>query len=295
MQNIAPVQLNKVRDFGELISTTFQFLRENWKPLARAIAVVCLPAAVIGGFLSGSTMASIQQLQFTNSQDPFATLSILGQGMIAALPGFIVLILGYLMLVSMVHEYIRAYHLGEHHFLTTSELFKRAWSQLGSYFGAGFLTGLLALVGLALCVLPGIYVITVLSLAMTAHAIERTGSTGSLSRSNQLAKGDFWGTLGVFIVISLIAGILNFIVQLPFTIAAGVIGFNTGMELTQGREASFPTWYVLFMSISTAIQWCGQMLLYPIAAVCMALKYFSRVEETEAQGLRKKMEDFGQA
>jgi hypothetical protein len=138
-------------------------------------------------------------------------------------------------------------------------------------------------------------VITVLSLAMTAHAIERTGSTGSLSRSNQLAKGDFWGTLGVFIVISLIAGILNFIVQLPFTIVAGVIGFNTGMELTQGREASFPTWYVLFMSISTAIQWCGQMLLYPIAAVCMALKYFSRVEETEAQGLRKKMEDFGQA
>ncbi|HRH69715.1 MAG TPA: hypothetical protein PLB89_09440 [Flavobacteriales bacterium] len=295
MQNVVPVQLSQVRDFGQLISTTFVFLKQNWKPLARAIAVVCLPFAVIGGFLSGGTMAGFQELQLTQPDDPFAALNALGTGMLFAIPGFLLLMFGYLLLISMVHEYLRAYHLGEHHMMTPGELAKRGWSQMGSYFGAGFLMGLIIVVGFVLCILPGLYAWTVLSLSMMAHAIERTGGSGSLGRSNNLVKADFWPTLGLLIVIGLISGMLNFIIQLPFTIVGMVVGFNTALETAQGNVPGFPTWYGTFMSIATAIQWCGQMLLYPIMAVCMGLKYFSRVEETEGLGLRRKMQGFEQA
>jgi hypothetical protein len=179
--------------------------------------------------------------------------------------------------------------------MTPGELAKRGWSQMGSYFGAGFLMGLIVIVGFVLCVLPGFYAWAVLSLAMMAHAIERTGSSGSLGRSNNLVKGDFWPTLGLLIVIAMISGMLNFIIQLPFTVVGMVVGFNSGLDIAQGNATTFPAWYGMFMSIATAIQWCGQMLLYPIMAVCMGLKYFSRVEETEGVGLRKKMEGFEQA
>ena len=41
MQNAAPVQLNQVRDFGQIISSTFQFLKQNWRPLCFGPSPYC--------------------------------------------------------------------------------------------------------------------------------------------------------------------------------------------------------------------------------------------------------------
>ncbi|MBL0126738.1 MAG: hypothetical protein IPP83_04605 [Flavobacteriales bacterium] len=296
MQNAEPVQLRQVRDFGQLISTTFTFLKQNWKPLSRAILVVGLPAGVIGGFLAGGSIANLQQFQVNPGGDPTEVFGLIASSMLGIIPGLLILMIGWIFVVAIVHEYIRAYHLGEHHMLTTSDLAKRGFSQMGSYFGASFLVGLLSMVGLVLCILPGIYAYTVLSLALVSHAIERTGGAGALGRSNQLVSGDFWPTLGLVIVIGMINAILNYIVQLPFMITGLVVGINTGLDaLETGENTGLPGWFSLFSSISTAVQWCVQMLTYPIVAVCMALKYFSRVEETEGQGLQEKIAGFEQA
>ncbi len=296
MQNAEPVQLRQVRDFGQLISTTFTFLKRNWRPLFRAMALVSLPAAVLGGFLAGGAIAGMQQFQFSQPSDPMEVWSRMGQSFILMIPGFIILMIGWMLVISIVHEYLRAYNLGEHHVLSPVDLLKRGFSQLGSYFGAGFLVGLLTLVGTLLCIIPGIYAYTVLCLALSCHAIERSGGAGSLGRSNQLVQGDFWPTLGLVIVIGLINGLINMVVQLPFTIVSMVIGFNAGMEAIQhDGVTSMPTWYATFMSIGTAVQWCFQMLTYPIMAVCLCLKYFSRVEEKEGHGLQERIAGFDQA
>ena len=221
---------------------------------------------------------------------------ILGQSLAGMVPGLILLLIGWLFVVGMVHEYLRAYSLNEHHMISTGELAKRAWSQMGSYFGASFLVGLLSGVGILLCIIPGVYAYTVLSLALAAHAIERSGGSGSLGRSNQLVSGDFWPTLGLVIVVGLLNWVVNMVVQLPFIITEFVIGINSGIaSLESGDAAGLPSWYTVFKSIATAVQWCVQMLTYPIVAICMGLKYFSRVEETEGRGLQEKIAGFEQA
>ncbi len=296
MQNAEPVQLRQVRDFGQIISTTFSFLKQNWKPLFRAMAIVSLPAAVIGGFLAGGAFASLQQLQYTQPSDPFAIWSMLGQNLVLMVPGILLLILGWLLLISVVHEYMRAYHLGEHLMLTPVELVKRGFSQLGSYFGSSFLTGLLVGIGTILCIVPGVYAYGVLCLALSCHAIERSGGSGSLGRSNELVQGDFWPTLGLGIVINIINWVINMIVQAPFLIVGAIIGINSGIDaIEHDGQAGLPGWFGIFNSISTAVQWCFQMLTYPIVAVCMCLKYFSRVEEKEGHGLQERLANFDQA
>ncbi|MCB9184522.1 MAG: hypothetical protein H6591_11455 [Flavobacteriales bacterium] len=293
MQNAEPVQLRQVRDFGQIISATFFFLRQEWKPLARAILTIGLPATVLGGFLAGGTIASLQNLQYTGG-DPSDVLGGISTGLFLMIPGILILAVGWLFVVSMVHEYIRAYHLNEHHGITTGELARRGASQIGPYFGAGFLSALLMIIGMLLCILPFFYVWTVLSLALVAHAIERTGGSGALGRSNQLVKGDFWPTLGLLLVISLIVAFINGALQLPFTIVGIIVGINTGLDSLDGGSAGLPTWWATFNAISTSVQWCVQMLTYPITVVCMAMKYFSRVEETEGHGLREKIAGFDQ-
>lgn len=295
MQHAEPIQLRQARDFGQIITTTFAFLRHEWKPLARAILAIGLPAAIAGGFLAGGTVAQFQGFQMSSENDPSELFNALSTGLPMMLLGFLLLIVAWLFVVSMVHEYVRAYHLGEHHGLTTGDLFKRGASQIGPYLGASLLTGLLCFLGFILCIIPFFYVWAVLALVLPVHAIERTGGAGALGRSNQLVSGDFWPTLGLLFVMAIINGFINGIIQLPFTIVGIVIGINTGIEGLNSGSAELPVWWGLFNSISTAVQWCVQMLTYPIIAVAMAIKYFSRVEETEGIGLKEKMAGFDQA
>ena len=295
MQNAAPVQLRQIRDFGQLISTTFTFLKQNWRPLFRAIATMCLPMAVIAGFFAGDSMAAMQQMNMTPGADPMEVFSRMGRTMFALIPAYLLLMFSFLLLIGIVHEYIRAYDKGEHVGITTGDLWKRVWPQLGSYFGMTFLVSLLAILGVVLCILPFFYVWAVLALVFACHAIERTGGAGSLSRSNALVKGDFWPTLGLVLVIGIINAVLNYVVQIPIFIVTFTTTMNSTMEAMRGETPSaLPSWYTMFMSIATAVQWCVTMLTYPIAATCMALKYFSRVEEKEAPSLREKIQGFDQ-
>lgn len=293
MHTVEPIQLRRTRDFGQIFSDTFAFLRQEWRPLARAIAAVGLPASLIGGALSGGAMAAIQNLQVESGMDSDSKLALLSGSMLGLIPGLLLLLMAWMLVVSMVHEYLRAYHLGEHHGMDTGQLVVRGLQQIGPYFGATFLSGLLTGLAMLLCVLPAIYPATVLSLALAAHAIERTGGAGSLSRSNQLVSGDFWPTFLVVLVMFMIKAIIDQVVVLPFTIAGLVIGVNSGLEAaTEGHTIGLPGWIGIFNAVSTAVQWCVQMLTYPIVAVAYAMKYFSRVEETEGVGLREKIAGF---
>jgi hypothetical protein len=296
MQTGEPVQLRRTRDFGQIITDSFAFLRQEWRPLLRAIAAVGLPASLIGGFLSGDAMAGLQSFQLQAEDDPQGALGLLGSSMLGLVPGLLLIMVAWMLVISMVHEYLRAYNLGEHHGLSVGDLVKRGFSQIGPYFGSTFLTGLLTLLALMLCILPALYPATVLSLALAAHAMERTGGAGSLSRSNQLVSGDFWWTLLLVIVVFFLKAIVDQVIILPFTIAGLVIGINTGLDaVMEGRDPSLPSWIVMFNAVSTAFQWCVQMLTYPIVAVPYVMKYFSRIEETEGTGLKERIAGFDQA
>lgn len=296
MQPTAPVQLREVRDFGQIITTTFQFLKQNRGPLFRAIATVCLPIAIIAGFLMGKSIGDIQGLAFSMQRvnDPDAVLGNLLNGMLPMALGYILLILAFVSLTAIVNEYLRSYHLGEHQMISNGDLWKRTFGQLGVYFGTGFLSMVLIVLGFLLCFLPGFYPLTIFALVFVCHAIERTGVTGSMARSNNLVKDRFWETLGLVIVIGIINSVIGYALMLPFTIAGAVIGINTLTGMMDGGSG-YPEWYGTFMAAQFSFQMAVSMLTYPIVSVALGLKYFSLVEEKEGAGLRERIQGFEQA
>jgi hypothetical protein len=296
MQPHAPVRLREVRDFGQIITTTFQFLKQNKGPLFRVIGTVCLPTAILAGFLLGKSVGDIQSMAFSmpRAGDPDTVLGKLMGGMLPMALGYLLLVAAFVGLIAVVNEYLRAYNLGEHQTISNGDLWKRALGQSGVYFGTGFLSMLLIGLGFMLCILPGFYPLTIFALVFVCHAIERTGVTGSMARSNQLVKGRFWETLGLVVVVGLINSVIGYALMLPFTIAGAIIGFNMLTGLMEDGSG-YPDWYSSFMAAQFSYQMAVSMLTYPIVTVAIGLKYFSLVEEKESAGLRERIQGFEQA
>ena len=48
MNNVLPkIELYQKRDFGEKVTATFQFVRENWKPLLKYLTILMLPISIV--------------------------------------------------------------------------------------------------------------------------------------------------------------------------------------------------------------------------------------------------------
>lgn len=85
------------------------------------------------------------------------------------------------------------------------------------------LTYLGVIVGLALLILPGIWIGVSLALATPAMAIEEAGPVTALKRSYDLVKGNWWDTLGFLLLIGLIGGTATQFIQL-FAVPVLLVG-----------------------------------------------------------------------
>lgn len=78
---------------------------------------------------------------------------------------------------------------------------------LGRFFpllGVSFLFGLMYVVGMMLCCVPGFYVLATYMFVAQVVVLERRGVGDSLSRSAELADGYRWRVLGVFVLVYVI-------------------------------------------------------------------------------------------
>ncbi|MBK9759156.1 MAG: hypothetical protein IPO90_04065 [Flavobacteriales bacterium] len=289
MQNEPIVQLRRVRDFGQTISDTFTFLKENWKPLYSAIGVVGLPPLIIVSLLMKFGMGSLDLSANSDGGMPEGLPSFFFSVFVA----YIAILFVYLLCYAMVNEYMRACTLNEQIGITTRELLSRGFSQLGSYFGLGFLSILMIMGGTILCFLPGIYLAIVLMIGPSCHAMERAGATGSISRSFKLMKDEWWETFGLVIIIGLIQWVIQQALSLPIMLLMGISMF-AGMGPNGNDPEATMVWFRTVFPIVMILGLGIGMITYPIGAIAASMRYFTLVEKKEAVGLGDEVKRFDQ-
>jgi hypothetical protein len=102
----------------------------------------------------------------------------------------------------------------------------------------GFLKGLAVLVGLALLIIPGIFLATMWAVTGPAIVVERAGIFDAFQRSWDLVRGEFWPVLGAFVLAYLIlaaAGIL----ATAIGVGIGLVGSIILTVLFQALAAPF--------------------------------------------------------
>lgn len=286
-----PIVLRQRRDFGQTISDSFAFMRQNAKPLFKAIITICFPPVLIAlliiGYFMYGMFSGIQSAMVSGDGPPVMSGVGLTFSMLLYYP---CLIFSGVMLEAVTHEYIRAYERGEHMGIATGDLWRRSIGQFWSYFGMLLLNGIATAAGLLLCLLPGLWIGTAFAFAPVAHGVERSGATESLGRSFKLVHKNWWLTFALALVMFIIMYVIIMAVFAPFY-AVALVGIFTGAA--NGFSDGVPMVSVIVGGIGYLVAIAVSFLLVSWFRSGIALWYFSMVEEFEGKGLQERLQNLG--
>ncbi|MDB9782520.1 hypothetical protein OAE03_01950 [Winogradskyella sp.] len=286
------IEFRKQSDFSGILTDTFGFIRNEFKPLMKTIFNVAGPAILIFmlslaayNYIAGDIFDfdSFGDLSY-NSGSIFATV-------IAAICYFISSIAAYILTTSAVLYYIKSYidHKGE---TDLADIKRNAYKNFWSFFGLSFLQGLTIIISLMLCVLPFFYAMVPMAVVFSIFVFEtKRSTTDAYSQAFTLVNADFWTAFGAIIVI----GIIYFVGGNVFTFVASLYTMvGTGIfagEIDPADLNSFSADPILI--ILTLINTFFQLLLNSIIVIGGAVIYFHLHEKTNFTGTYDRISEIG--
>lgn len=297
------------RDFGAKIGSTFEFVTVQFKPLFKCLAYFVLPGALLAdigmGLLMNKFMANLPQMGSgahgpmiiarNYGTNPFAGTSFVGIGLAAV--GFLV---AFLLLSSTVYGFVRVrINLPADEVVQPAQVWAYvsrrlrrvvvAWLLLSLVMlvGMGVVGGCLALLGpgfVVLLFLPFIWVGVCLALYFPTLWMEDEGVLAALRRSFYLVKGKWWSTLGLYLIISFITGIINYVFLIP---VYGLMATRMMLQL--------PGFNAELLSVAAmSIYALGWVFTASLPLIALLFQYFNLVERKDGVGLRLLVGTLGQ-
>ena len=174
----------------EILDSSFQFYRAHFADLLVLSALLLVPPILIGAFMPQSIQVVFQFV--------FNLMFLVSQGAIAVM-------------VAGAIEQDRA--------LSADEVLRALGDRAGSVIAVSMMSGILIGLGTLLLVIPGILIAVWTVVATPVAAIEGLKNSAALSRSRNLARGQFWHVLGTM----LLAWIIVMVLVLGLAIALGMV------------------------------------------------------------------------
>jgi hypothetical protein len=93
------------------------------------------------------------------------------------------------------------------------QLLRAVTPVLGQLILVGILAAIGIVIGFIFIIVPGLYLITIWSVAAPVVVLEHPGATAALSRSRELVRGNGWQVFGVILVLYIVVGVISFIIE----------------------------------------------------------------------------------
>jgi len=285
MTNASKIHLFKIRDFGLVFSDSFDFLKQNWKPIFRAIAIIAGPFYLLMGLSLGFTLQTL--LGFTANPEFVDNPEYIFDWIGPILLGYLIMIvlgfIGYILIASIVFTYMKMYRDGlDWESVTTREIWNQTRQNIGKISIAAILTTLIIIAGSILCIIPGIYLFVPLSMIFIVRVEQPELSMGDAFRKCfDLSQNCWWVTLALLAVIYILISVINYGLSFPMLI---LIETGAFLNLNDGG-ALFSLSYAFNMVIS--------MFLTSIVFITTAIIYYSHRERLEGKGLQERISNIG--
>lgn len=283
-----PIEFRKQRELGDIITDTFKFLRQNFKPLFKDIFKITGPVFVIlilaigyYSYLGMDIMSNpfLNDSSEVNIETYFISLFILFSSLFAF----------YILLYNTVLHYIKSYmeNMGQ---VDHTQVFSGVKRDFGKMLGLMLLVGIITIFGLLLCVLPGVYLWVPLSLAPAMMIFTRTSVLDSISYSFSLIKDNWWMTFFTLFVITLLVYIIGLIFQFPLMIYVFIKALTISQEGSIANPGQLVDWvYVLFNVLSSIFQY----LLSVVIVVASAFIFYHLDEKKNSTGTFERISNLG--
>ena len=260
------IDLNRSREFGDIISDTFVVVKHNFKPLIKAYFVIC------GLFLIADILVS----SLANTSK--------GESHLFSGVGFFELLFDFINYVSLILTTLSYYALYKEKGNHPPEVVE-VWGYFKYYFFRVFFTQLLlaiaTTIGFFICFLPGVYLGVVFSLVTPIMVIENGNIEYSIKKAFKIISENWWFTFGIILIVTIIILLAMLVLMVPPMIIYGSSQWLTGKNL-DGIEGILQ---------SAMINLCQLLWIVPITSI--ALVYFSVIEQKEANSLINRIKLFG--
>lgn len=287
--NRSYIEFKKQRDFGSILSDTFTFIRNEFKPFVKTVFTIAGPTIVLFmismafyTYIAGDMM-DFDVYRSSNFKNP-------GLIFLSAVAYLISAMLAMIFIGSSALHYIKSYisNKGDVNF---DDVKRNVSGTFWGYLGAGILKWLTLGFAFVLCFLPVLYAMVPMFLVFCIYVFEKKrGATDAYSHSFYLVNEDFWTTIGTIIVIF----ILMWVISLVFSIPAVIYTFaKTGIlsgEIDPGNMTYFQDpIYIILNVISTLFS----ILLNLISIVASAFIYFHLNEKRNFTGTYERISNIG--
>ncbi|MBX2846165.1 MAG: hypothetical protein KTR13_08115 [Saprospiraceae bacterium] len=235
------IDLYQERDFGDKISATFQFVRENFKLLFPTILITSGPFFL----LSGLAAAMYQNYLFGGFNSD-SGLEDFGFEMLFVFQIIAVILryIGILFLFAGLYEYVINYKADKNNMPDYLTIAKRSFRHAPKILLGGIVAGLLTIIACFFLLIPGIYLGVVFSFLLWVMIFEKRGLGVAMGRCFEIIKEHWWSTFGLIVIMSILQGIVGAIFSLP----AGIV---SGLTMTMGESAVLKLFNLVLLSVTT--------------------------------------------
>lgn len=270
------IEIQKSRDFGQILSVTFAFLAQNLKNFGKSLLFISAIPIIVSVLFSNYIM-------FDFIYDPQTLSQELPNYFLSLFLSVLVTMVATVFITIIPVVYIKLYMEKKSNDITVNEVWIRSKNLFFKVYSAEI--GVAIIVGFAflLLIIPGIYVSIAFSLVPVILVMEESSFSESIGRSSRLISGHWWLTLGLIIVLYIVYIVISFVLNIPIyalTFISALTSSDPGAFIIQ------PDWK---MKIATAISSISY-LFYALFTMGLTFHYFSLKEKKEATGLFEKID-----
>jgi len=286
------IEFRKQSDFNGILTDTFGFIRNEFKPLMKMILNIAGPAILVYLLsLAVYNYVAGDIFNITTVGDPsFNSGSIV----VTLLAFFVYAVAGiatYILIGGTVLFYLKSYI--ENKGVTDyTDIKQNTYQAAASFFGLGILKGITLFFATMLCVLPVFYAMVPMAIVFSLYVFEQKNSvTDAYSKSFTLVNADFWTAWGSYVVLFIIYYIIIVVFALPSSMYAMV---STGIFSGEVDPANIDTFSRdPILIVLSVIQAFVQVLLNIILVVGGAAIYFHLHEKTNFTGTFERISEIG--
>lgn len=283
MENNRYIKFKQQRELGDIITVTFQFIRENYKQLFNNIYKMVGPFFIL-------IIAAVGYYTYSVAGNPFEAITGASGNFIISFPLLAVsLLLFYAALYGTILHYIKNYISNEGQ-TNDTEIKNGVQKDFFKLFLLFLLSGIFVIAGLILVILPGIYLMVPLALAAAILVFKDFSVTESISYSFSLVKDHWWMTFITLIVIWLLVYIIGLVFQVPLIIYTLIKTITVVQEGSVADPESFSDWIFITLNVLASVI---QYLLSTITVIAVAFIYFNLNEHKNLTGTYETIDKLG--
>ncbi len=285
------IEFKKQRELGEILSDSFGFIRNEFKPFFSTILKIVGPYIVIMLISMGFYMFTIGDIfNLSAIGNPTATQTYSPFIMVFAILALILSsIAAYVLAQGTVLHYIKSY-INNKGAVNYDEIRQGVYGSFWSLFGLGILVGLSVMIGAIFCLIPGIYLAVPLSVSFAILVFLKKDAMESYQYSFTLIKENWWMTFVTLFVVYIIVAIATYAFSLPAVIYTWIkMGVFSGEMDAENFNIFNDPIYLLLNILSTLIRF----LMNIIFLVSTSLIFFNLNEKKNFTGTFERIESLG--